>query len=155
MWLMLAFLALPLIEIALFVVLGGAIGLWLTLAWVVLAVVFGVLILKKVARLGPISFQRDVQTLRDPTSPVAQRALTVLAAVLLIVPGFFTDAAGLLLLLLPVQTLIIGHFAGRGGQGSAARSASMTIDGEWSEVSPPADNWKSDTPEPPSGPTRH
>ena len=36
MWLMLAVLALPLVEIALFVVVGGAIGLWATLAWVVL-----------------------------------------------------------------------------------------------------------------------
>jgi UPF0716 protein FxsA len=61
MWLMLALLALPLIEIALFVVIGGAIGLWPTLAWVVLSVVLGVVILKLVARLGPISFDRDVR----------------------------------------------------------------------------------------------
>ncbi|MFN6005839.1 MAG: FxsA family protein, partial [Paracoccaceae bacterium] len=46
MWIILAILAWPLVEIALFVTLGGTLGLWLTLAWVLLTGVIGVLILK-------------------------------------------------------------------------------------------------------------
>lgn len=136
MWLMLALLALPLIEIALFVVIGGAIGLWPTLAWVVLSVVLGVLVLKLVARNGLISFDRDVRSLRDPFSPIAGRALTILGAGFLILPGFFTDFLGLLLLLPPVQDLLVRVFSRRLRETDASRADDITIDGDWSEVSP-------------------
>ena len=136
MWLILALLALPLIEIALFVVVGGAIGLWATLAWVVISAVLGVMTLRWVARLGPISFERDVKSLRDPMSPIAGRALTILAGVFLILPGFFTDALGLLLLIRPVQGLVIRILASRFGPGEADGQGGVTIDGDWSEASP-------------------
>jgi UPF0716 protein FxsA len=159
MWLMLALLALPLIEIALFVVIGGAIGLWWTLAWVVLSVVLGVLILKRVARLGPISFDRDVRSLRDPMSPIAGRALTILGAGLLILPGFFTDALGLLLLLPPVQGLLVSVFSQRLRQSDAVRHGSVTIEGDWTEVTPAGESQTTDAnagaAEPPSAWTRH
>ena len=51
--------------------------------------------------------------LQDPLSPLAHRALVGVAAVLLILPGFFTDALGLVLLLPPVRALIIKGLAGR------------------------------------------
>lgn len=157
MWLMLAVLALPLVEIALFVVVGGAIGLWATLAWVVLSAVLGVFILKRVARMGAISFDRDVRSLRDPMSPIAGRALSILAAGLLILPGFFTDTLGLLLLLPPVQTLLVTMFSRRLRQSGAVHQSSMTIEGDWAEV-PPArndDETQTDSAHPPSGWTRH
>jgi UPF0716 protein FxsA len=156
MWLLLALVALPLIEIALFVVIGGAIGLWATLAWVVLSAVLGFLTLRWVARLGPISFSRDVNALRDPTSPVAARALTILAGFLLILPGFFTDAMGLLLLLQPVQALLIRILTKRFNQNQATYQASVTIEGDWTEA-PGADNGRSEgSPgQSPSGMTRH
>jgi UPF0716 protein FxsA len=136
MWLILALVALPLIEIALFVVVGGAIGLWATLVWVVLSAVLGFFTLRWVARLGPISFDRDVKALRDPMSPIAGRALTILAGVLLILPGFFTDTIGLLLLLQPVQGLVIRILARRFGPVESVQQAGMTIDGDWTEASP-------------------
>lgn len=160
MRLMMVLLGLPLIEIALFVVIGGAIGLWLTLAWVVGSAVLGVLILKRVARLGPISFTGDVRALRDPASPIARRALTIVAALMLILPGFFTDTLGLLLLLPPVQRAIVGFFARRVRNDGTARQTSMTIDGDWSEVNPdsthtPPNSVASNSDQPPSGWTRH
>jgi UPF0716 protein FxsA len=156
---MLALLALPLIEIALFVLIGGAIGLWLTLAWVVLSAVLGVLVLRHVARLGPISFDRDVRALRDPMSPVAGRALTIVGAGLLVLPGFFTDALGLLLLLPPVQGMLVNVFARRLRKSDALRHGSVTINGEWTEVSPAPEGRIPDdgagAEQPPSGWTRH
>ncbi len=41
MWLFLAFLAIPIIEIALFIQVGGLIGLFLTLAIVVITAILG------------------------------------------------------------------------------------------------------------------
>ena len=51
--------------------------------------------------------------LHDPLSPLAHRAMVGIAAVLLILPGFFTDALGLLLLLPPVRAVLIRGMASR------------------------------------------
>lgn len=114
MWIVLGLLALPLVEIGLFVTLGAKLGLWLTLGWVVLTGVLGVLLLKSLALAGGETLRRGFQEgLQDPLSPLAHRALVGVAAVLLILPGFFTDALGLVLLLPPVRALIIRGLAGR------------------------------------------
>lgn len=114
MWIILAILALPLVEIGLFVTLGAQLGLWLTLAWVMLTGVLGVLLLQRLALGGRESLRRGFQEgLQDPLSPLAHRALEGVAAVLLILPGFFTDAMGLLLLLPPVRALLIRLVAKR------------------------------------------
>lgn len=114
MWIVLGILALPLVEIGLFVTLGAKLGLWLTLGWVILTGVLGVLLLKGLALEGRAGLQRGLQEgLQDPLSPLAHKALVGVAAVLLILPGFFTDALGLLLLLPPVRSLIIKGLAGR------------------------------------------
>jgi UPF0716 protein FxsA len=157
MWLMLAFLALPLVEIALFVVIGGAIGLWLTLGWVVLSAILGVLILKGVARGGPISFTRDVRGLRDPMTPIAGRALTILGAGLLVLPGFLTDAMGLLFLLPPVQGVLAAALSRRLRTPGQSEHFSMTIDGDWTEAETPEAGApkKPGKTLPPSGWTRH
>lgn len=114
MWIILAILALPLVEIGLFVTLGAQLGLWLTLAWVMLTGVLGVLLLRRLALGGRESLRRGFQEgLQDPLSPLAHRALEGVAAVLLILPGFFTDAMGLLLLLPPVRAVLIRLLAKR------------------------------------------
>lgn len=114
MWIVLGILALPLVEIGLFVTLGAKLGLWLTLAWVVLTGVAGVLILKRLALSGGQRLREGLQDgLQDPLSPLAHKALMGVAAVLLILPGFFTDALGLLLLLPPVRALLIKGMASR------------------------------------------
>ena len=46
MWLFFAFLLVPLVEIALFIQIGGLIGLWATLAIVVLTAVAGTMLVK-------------------------------------------------------------------------------------------------------------
>lgn len=114
MWIVLGILALPLVEIGLFVTLGAKLGLWLTLAWVMLTGVLGVLLLKGLALSGGQRLREGLQEgLHDPLSPLAHKALMGVAAVLLLLPGFFTDALGLLLLLPPVRGLIIKAVSSR------------------------------------------
>lgn len=114
MWIVLGILALPLIEIGLFVTLGAKLGLWLTLAWVMLTGVLGVMLLKGLALSGGQRLREGLQEgLHDPLSPLAHKALMGVAAVLLLLPGFFTDALGLLLLLPPVRGLIIKAVSSR------------------------------------------
>jgi UPF0716 protein FxsA len=151
MWVLLAFLAVPFIEIALFVTLGGALGLWLTLAWVVFAAVLGFLVLKGLAMTGSISLGRDIREMGDPLSPLAHRGLVGMAGLLLIIPGFFTDVIGLLLLIPPVRKVFI-RLIGRKLGSSAIIVRSNVIEGEWSEVAPEA---KPRPDLPPTNPTRH
>lgn len=114
MWVVLGVLALPLVEIALFVTLGAALGLWLTLAWVLLTGIGGVLMLKGLALSGRHRLREGLQEgLQDPLSPLAHKALIGLAAVLLVLPGFFTDTLGLILLLPPVRGLVIRQMGRR------------------------------------------
>ncbi|MCB5408756.1 FxsA family protein [Pseudogemmobacter faecipullorum] len=152
-------LAWPLIEIGLFVVIGGEIGLWPTLAWVLLTAVAGVLLLKFTAARGMMLLRggMDPAALRDG-APVTG-LLRGLAALLLILPGFLTDTLGLVLLLLTavpplrqklqasvMRRVVPAGAAGMGfgtafGQGPGPRSpqgGDDILDGEWVEVPPEA-----------------
>ena len=86
-------------EIALFILVGKAIGVLATLGLVVAAIVAGVLILRS---LGPKTVEKmraDIALRRVPARPIADGAATAVAAILLIVPGFLSDILGLLLLI--------------------------------------------------------
>ncbi len=135
MWLFLAILAVPLVEIGLFVTLGGAIGLWPTLAWVLVSAALGIFVLKRVALAGSVSLSRDMKEMRDPLSPLAHRVMLVMAGGLLLLPGFFTDALGLLLLLKPGRLGMIALIARRirVGPAGSVRPADV-IEGDWSEA---------------------
>lgn len=134
MWVFLAILSVPLIEIGLFVTLGGAIGLWPTLAWVILTAALGILVLKGVAMYGAVTLSRDMNELRDPLSPIAHRVMVVMAGGLLILPGFFTDALGLLLLIPPVRLVLIKLIGRRLAKAGNLSSQAVVIEGEWQEA---------------------
>ncbi|HEY0276111.1 MAG TPA: FxsA family protein [Paenirhodobacter sp.] len=148
MWFIPGILALPLIEIALFVVIGARIGLWATLAWVVATAVIGGLLIRTQGARAMTDLRRAQADLRDPTTPLANGAMTVLAGMLLMLPGFFTDACGLLLLLPPVRALLrraigrrvavqgFGFGAPRPGPGNRAGDGPGVIDGEFHEIEP-------------------
>lgn len=99
-------LLVPLVEIAGFIVVGDAIGLWPTLALVVLAALAGGLLL----RLQGIATIRRVQAAlarrQAPVVEIFDAFCVMIAAVLLIIPGFVSDAIALLLLLSPVRSLL-------------------------------------------------
>lgn len=99
MWLFWLFIAIPIIEIALFIQVGGLIGLWPTLALVLLSAVIGTTLMRSQGARAWIEIQRSFNELRDPTAPIAHGAMILLAGVLLLTPGFFTDTIGILLLI--------------------------------------------------------
>lgn len=100
MWVFALILAVPLIEIGLFVTLGGLLGLWLTLGFVLASAVLGVWIMRNKA---VAMTQRNRASLRQ----VAGSGFSVFAAVLLILPGFLTSFLGLILLVPIVQRGVI------------------------------------------------
>lgn len=113
MWILLLILALPFIEIALFIKVGGWIGLWPTLGLVILSVLVGTGIVRAQGAQALRRLQAAVASNHDPSAPLAQGALIAAAGVLLIVPGFFTDALGVVLLIPPVRAALIRAAARR------------------------------------------
>ncbi|WP_037314739.1 FxsA family protein [Ruegeria halocynthiae] len=152
MYLFLAFLLVPIIEIALFIQVGGLIGLWPTLAIVVLTAVLGTALVRTQGRMALANLQRSFAELDDPTEPLAHGAMILLSGVLLLTPGFFTDAVGFALLIPAVRVSVFRYLKSRvkftqfqmgtGAQfrtGPAQSDPDDVIDGEFTEVRPRQD----------------
>ncbi len=113
MWLFLAFVSVPLIEIALFIQVGGAIGLWPTLAVVIVTAMIGTFLVRNQGALAMGNLQRSFSELNDPTEPLAHGAMILIAGALLLTPGFFTDAVGFALLMPPVRAGVLKYLQSR------------------------------------------
>jgi len=113
MWLFFLFVAVPIIEIALFIQVGGAIGLWPTLGIVVLTALVGTNLMRSQGISTLNRLQASLAQGENPADPMAQGAMILVAGVLLLTPGFFTDAVGFLLLLPPVRVALIRWIAGK------------------------------------------
>ena len=98
MWLLLAFIAVPMIEIALFIQVGGFIGVWWTLLIVLMTAIAGSYLVRNQGLRELGNLQRSFSELQDPTEPLANGAMILFAGALLLTPGFFTDIVGLSLL---------------------------------------------------------
>lgn len=147
MWLFAIVIGLPLIEISLFVTAGAAIGLWPTLA-IVLGTAMGGMAL--IRAQGGTQHMRKIQN--DPLSPLANKAMLVIAGMLLILPGFLTDAMGALLLLPPVRSLVIRRIRSKVRVATARPTGDMPIDGDYIDLDAQP---KAPTHQPPSAWTRH
>jgi UPF0716 protein FxsA len=108
MWLFALFLAIPLVEIALFITVGGLIGLWPTLGIVVLTAVIGTFLVRREGARALADLRGAMERLGDPSEPLAHGAAILFAGALLLTPGFFTDAIGFLLLIPPVRAALFG-----------------------------------------------
>ncbi len=110
---LLIFLALPLIEIALFVAIGAQIGVIATLLWVLASAAAGIALMRREPQRSAADIRQALAVDASPASPMAHSALRMLGALLLAVPGFLTDAIGLLLLLAPVRALMLARLLPR------------------------------------------
>lgn len=108
-----SFLLLPLVEIALFILVGRAIGLLPTLALVILAAIAGGLLLRQQG-LGVISrLRNNVSAGTIPGRTMFDAMLIGVAAVLLVLPGFLSDVVALALLVPPLRSWLFSALAGR------------------------------------------
>lgn len=127
--LFLIFLAIPLIEIALFVVIGGEIGVFPTLAMVVVTAIAGSALLRWQGIQTLNRIRTELENRRLPARPIADGAMIAVAGLLLLTPGFFTDFCGFLLFVPGVRTAIWQFFSSRVkfvAAGPGARSASQS-----------------------------
>ncbi len=145
---LLAFIGVPLVEIALFIQVGGWIGLVPTLVVVVATAVAGTALL----RAQGLSTLRRAQASLDrgafPAEALFDGLCLLVAGALLLTPGFATDVSGLLLFMPSVRLWLrrrlltrlaaSGHihvagFGARTDQGPAAGEGAV-IDGDYEDL---------------------
>ncbi|MEL7097433.1 MAG: FxsA family protein [Pseudomonadota bacterium] len=156
MWLFIAFLAIPVIEIALFIQIGGAIGTWPTLLTVVATAIAGSYLVRSqgLATLGKLRASMDQFT--DPTETLADGAMILFSGALLLTPGFFTDAVGFALLVPGIRHWLFKQARARvkvqtfGPAGNTRPARDDIVEGEFQEVDPNAPPVRG-----PSGWTKH
>ncbi len=112
-WLFLLFLTVPMLEIALFISIGQIIGLLPTLATVVLTAMVGTWLVRSqgLSELGKL--RNSLAGSGDALNSIAHGAMILVAGLLLLTPGFFTDGVGFLLLVPAVRVLVTRAVAAR------------------------------------------
>lgn len=109
MWLFVPFVVVPLVEIGLFIQVGGWIGLWPTLLIVVLTALLGTYLVRSQGIMAMNNLRGSLSRLDDPSEPLAHGAMILVAGALLLTPGFFTDAVGFSLLAPPIRVALISY----------------------------------------------
>ncbi|MEM8555387.1 MAG: FxsA family protein [Pseudomonadota bacterium] len=148
MWLLIAFIAVPLIEIGLFIQVGGWLGLWPTLGIVLLTAVAGTALVRSQGMQVLGKLQGSMAGQGNPAEQIVHGAMILFSGALLLTPGFFTDAVGFALLVPAVRTAVfewgrknvklqsVHMQAGMGPMNAQHAPRSDTIDGTFDEVDP-------------------
>jgi len=144
-YLLLALLALPFLELVVFIAVAGAIGFLWAVMLQVAASLAGGLVLRHaggshIARVRVAMGQGGFTALQADSAGI----MTLLAGILLLIPGFITDALGLLLLLAPLRQALAALF----GLKPAPVQPDGVVDLEpeqWHQVADPALSDRRDT----------
>jgi UPF0716 protein FxsA len=100
---LLAYSLVPIAEIILFVYLGSLIGNYLTFAIAAVAGIGGALVMLSQARRTRERLREKIRRGADTGEDLAEAAGILLSGVLLVTPGFITDALGYVLLVPAVR----------------------------------------------------
>lgn len=99
------FIAVPILELYVIVKVGGLIGIWATLALLFGMSLLGAALLRHQGRGAWQRFNRALAERRFPGREVADGLMITVGGTLLLIPGFVTDAVGLLLLFPPTRAI--------------------------------------------------
>ena len=110
---LLLMIGVPIVEIAVFIQVGGWIGITPTIATVVLTAVVGTALLRKQGFATLEKARESLAAGRFPVAEVFDGMCLLAAGALLLTPGFVTDAVGLLLFVPPLRAWIRDRLAAR------------------------------------------
>ena len=127
--LFIVFICIPALEIFLLIKIGGQIGALNTVALIFLTAIIGIYFAKlqgiQTLKSGMVNLYQN----KMPVYEIMSGASIAMAAILLIIPGFFSDFIGLLLLV-PFTRKIIFALALKNRTTSETKKNGKTIDGE-------------------------
>jgi len=125
----LLFIGVPALEVFLMIKIGGKIGALNTVSLILLTAIIGVYFAKlegiKTMRSGVMNLYQN----KIPIYEIVSGASIAIAALLLIIPGFFTDTIGFLLLIPFTRKIIISFFV-RKKNTTKNQENINTLDGE-------------------------
>ncbi len=106
-------LAIPIAEIAVFILVGGQIGILWTFALILLTAILGSILLRVQGFQIVNRLREETNAGRIPGRELGDGAMILVAGVLLLTPGFVTDTLGFLLFFPPFRSLIWSFLASR------------------------------------------
>ena len=125
----LIFIGLPALEVFLMIKIGGKIGALNTVSLIFLTAIVGLYFVRsegvKTIRSGVVNLYQN----KIPIYEMASGATIAIAALLLIIPGFFTDTIGFLLLV-PFSRKILINSLIKKGEAHRKQEEVNTLDGE-------------------------
>jgi UPF0716 protein FxsA len=139
------FIGVPMVEMVLLIQLGQLVGLWPTLALIVVTGMLGAALARREGLRVWRDVQREMQAGRMPTASLVDGLLILVAGAVLLTPGLLTDAVGFFLLI-PGGRRVVRRFVSSRLRvhavpsdaprtGPADRSPDNTvIEGEWERV---------------------
>src|SRR5687768_17409255 len=111
------FIVVPIAELAILIQIGQAIGVWWTIALLIVDAVLGSLLARSQGRITWRRFNEALRAGRPPAREVMDGALVLFGGALLLTPGFLSDILGVFLLLPPTRALVravlVRRFLGR------------------------------------------
>ena len=111
LWLLLLFIAVPIVELYGIYLLGDAIGIIPTLLLLAVDSVLGTVLLRSQGRAVWRRFNEAMAAGRMPHREVQDGVAVIFGGAFLITPGFLTDIFGLLLLLPPTRAVLLRYGA--------------------------------------------
>lgn len=106
MLILLILLVAAIIELAVLIAVGNAIGVLATIGLLILASLVGAALLRREGSRTLVAFREAVRTRRPPHRELIDGMLIAAAGVFIVLPGFVSDVVGLLLLLPPTRALV-------------------------------------------------
>ncbi len=103
---LLLFIGVPIIEIVLFIEVGDWIGLWPTVATILITAFIGTALVRAQGLAVLAQARQDMDTGKPPVKAALTGVCLLVAGALLLTPGFLTDALGFMLLIPPVRMML-------------------------------------------------
>lgn len=104
--LLILFITIPILEFAIFVMLGSKVGFPLTLLIIITTAVIGAYLSKSQGLRAIQRYQEAVASGKLPHREILEGLIILVAGILLMTPGFLTDTIGFLLLVPPVRDIV-------------------------------------------------
>ena len=129
---LIALILVPVIEIYLFIKIGGQIGAFNTISLIFITAIIGVIYARYEGLITLRSGFSQLIRNEAPIYEIISGAAIAFAALLLIIPGFATDAIGFVLIFPPTRKLIFGMLSKKFSYKN--QNKSNYIDGEFEDI---------------------
>ena len=127
--LFLLFIGIPALEVFLMIKIGGKIGALNTISLIFLTAVIGIYFAKREGIKTLRSGMTNLYQNKIPIYEIISGASIAVSGLLLIIPGFFTDAIGFLILIPFTRKILISSFV-KNKESKTIHENNNTLDGE-------------------------